>query len=50
MVLYVESVTWQPMSLAIETERLTLRLRDERDAAWYRELIGERGEDTPTLE
>ena len=38
------------MSLAIETEQLTLRLRDERDAAWYRELIGERGEDTPTLE
>jgi RimJ/RimL family protein N-acetyltransferase len=38
------------MSLAIETERLTLRLRDERDAAWYRELVGERGEGTPTLE
>lgn len=38
------------MSLAIETARLTLRLRDERDAAWYRELIGERGEATPTLE
>ena len=38
------------MTLAIETERLTLRLRDERDAAWYRELIGERGEETPTLE
>ena len=38
------------MSLAIETERLTLRLRDERDAAWYRELIGERGEAIPTLE
>jgi RimJ/RimL family protein N-acetyltransferase len=50
MVLYLASVTWQPMSLAIETERLTLRLRDERDAAWYRELIGERGEDVPTLE
>ncbi len=50
MVLYLVSVTWQPMSLAIETERLTLRLRDERDAAWYRELIGERGEDIPTLE
>lgn len=50
VVLYLESVTWQPMSLAIETERLTLRLRDERDAAWYRELIVERGEDTPTLE
>ena len=38
------------MSLAIETERLTLRLRDGRDAAWYRALIGERGEDMPTLE
>ena len=38
------------MALAIETERLTLRLRDEQDAAWYRELVGERGEDTPTLE
>ena len=48
--MYRESVTWQPMSLAIETERLTLRLRDERDAAWYRELIAERGEETPTLE
>jgi len=43
-------VTWQPMALDIETERLVLRLRDERDAAWYRELIGERGEDLPTLE
>jgi len=38
------------MARAIETERLTLRIRDERDAAWYRELVGERGEDTPTLE
>ena len=38
------------MALSIETERLTLRLRDEQDAAWYRELVGERGEDTPTLE
>ena len=47
---YDEFVTWQPMSLAIETERLTLRLRDERDAAWHRELIAERGEDMPTLE
>lgn len=43
-------MTWKPMALAIETERLTLRLRDERDAEWYRELVGERGEDTPTLE
>ena len=48
--LYLDAVTWQPMSLAIETERLTLRLRDERDAAWYRELLVERGEDMPTLE
>ena len=38
------------MALAIETERLTLRLRDEQDAAWYRDLVGERGEETPTLE
>jgi RimJ/RimL family protein N-acetyltransferase len=38
------------MSLAIETERLSLRLRDERDAAWYRDLVAERGEDRPTLE
>jgi RimJ/RimL family protein N-acetyltransferase len=38
------------MSLAIETERLSLRLRDERDAAWYRELVAERGEPMPTLE
>ena len=38
------------MTLAIETERLTLRVRDERDASWYRELVGERGEDMPTLE
>ena len=38
------------MAEAIETERLILRTRDERDAEWYRELIGERGEDTPTIE
>jgi RimJ/RimL family protein N-acetyltransferase len=38
------------MALAIETERLTLRLRDESDAEWYRELVGERGQDIPTLE
>lgn len=37
------------MALAIETERLTLRIRDERDAEWYRQLIGERGEATPTI-
>jgi len=38
------------MALALETERLTLRIRDERDAAWYRELVAERGEEMPTLE
>ena len=38
------------MALAIETERLILRIRDERDADWYRELVGERGEDIPTIE
>jgi RimJ/RimL family protein N-acetyltransferase len=38
------------MALGLETERLILRLRDERDAAWYRELLVERGEDLPTLE
>jgi RimJ/RimL family protein N-acetyltransferase len=38
------------MALDIETARLTLRLRDERDAEWYRELVGERGEETLTLE
>ena len=38
------------MTHAIETKRLTLRLRDERDAAWYRELIAERGDEMPTLE
>ena len=49
-IVYREPVTWKPMALAIETERLTLRLRDEQDAAWYRDLVGERGEETPTLE
>ena len=38
------------MALDIETARLTLRLRDERDAEWYRELVGERGEETLSLE
>jgi len=37
------------MALAIETERLTLRLRDEHDAGWYRELTGERSQEMPTL-
>ncbi len=43
-------MTWKPLAPVVETERLTLRVRDERDAAWYRELIGERGEEKLTLE
>lgn len=37
------------MSLAIETERLTLSLRDESDAEWYCVLVAERGDETLTL-
>ena len=47
---YRGPVTWQPLADFIETERLTLPTRDERDAEWYRELVGERGEDLPTRE
>jgi RimJ/RimL family protein N-acetyltransferase len=47
--MYRGEVTWKPMALAIETERLTLSLRDVSDAEWYRALVGERGEETPTL-
>jgi RimJ/RimL family protein N-acetyltransferase len=43
-------MAWQPMAFELETERLTLRLRDERDAPWYRALVAERGEAMPTLE
>jgi len=37
------------MPLAIETDRLSLRLRDESDAGWYRDLLAERGVDRPSL-
>jgi RimJ/RimL family protein N-acetyltransferase len=40
---------WRPMALELITERLALRVRDERDAGWYRELIAERGVETVTL-
>ncbi len=43
-------MTWRPLADRIETERLTLRTRDARDAEWYRTLIGERGEEVPTIE
>lgn len=32
---------YEPMALAIETERLALRLRDLHDAPWYVELLAE---------
>ena len=48
--LYLGPVTWRPMALDLETERLTLRQKNERDAAWYRELLVERGEDLPTID
>jgi len=47
---YRGSVTWKPMALDIETERLVLRIRDERDAVWYQELVAERGQARPSLE
>ncbi len=37
------------MSFAVETDRLLLRLWEESDAAGYRELVGERGGDVPTI-
>ena len=35
------TVHYLPMSFLIETERLTLRLRTQEDAAWNLELLGE---------
>ncbi len=32
---------YRPMSFSLETERLSLRLRGQDDAAWYLELLGE---------
>ncbi len=40
-------MSYQPMPFALETERLTLQLWEESDAAGYRELIGERGDQAP---
>lgn len=41
---------FEPMPLELETERLELKLWEESDADWYRELVGERGVDMPTPE
>ncbi|WP_430789056.1 GNAT family N-acetyltransferase [Virgibacillus flavescens] len=38
------------MKFEIETERLSLRLWEESDAVWYRELVSERGVAMPTIE
>jgi len=41
---------YEPMPFAVETERLTMRLWEASDATGYRELVGERGDEKPTLE
>lgn len=41
---------YNPLPFALRTERLTLRLWEESDAAGYRLLVGERGDTMPTLE
>ena len=41
---------YQPFPFSLTTERLTLQLWEEADAAGYRELVGERGGDKPRLE
>ena len=38
------------MPYSLETERLTLQLWEESDAAGYRQLVGERGDEMPTLD
>lgn len=41
---------YRPFPFELETERLALRLWEVTDAAGYRELVGERGDDKPTIE
>ena len=41
---------YEPMPYSLETDRLTLQLWEESDAAGYRELVGERGDEMPTLD
>ncbi|MEH7380962.1 GNAT family N-acetyltransferase [Bacillus sp. JJ1533] len=41
---------FSPMNFELTTERLYLRMWEESDASWYRELVGERGVAKPTLE
>ncbi|SFR83245.1 Protein N-acetyltransferase, RimJ/RimL family [Agromyces sp. CF514] len=39
-----------PLPFSLETERLRLQLWEESDAAGYRALVGERGDEPPTLD
>lgn len=39
-----------PMKFEIRTERLYLSMWEESEASWYRELVGERGVNKPTLD
>ena len=39
-----------PMSVSLETERLTMRLWAESDVDDYRALVAERGDGVPTVE
>ncbi|MCM3618323.1 GNAT family N-acetyltransferase [Sutcliffiella horikoshii] len=44
------SEIFKSMEFEIVTKRLYLRMWEESDVSWYRELVGERGGDKPTLE
>lgn len=39
-----------PMTFRLETERLVMGVWEESDAAWYQQLVSERGGDTPSLD
>lgn len=39
-----------PMEFHLKTERLDLRMWEESDAVWMRQLVGERGVSIPTLD
>ena len=41
---------YSPMPYSLETERLTLHLWEDADAAGYRQLVGERGDEMPSLD
>jgi len=43
-------VRFAPMETELETERLALRMWQDSDAGWVRQLTGERGAGMPTLE